>query len=183
MVTEIQPHTLPRPKGLIECNAVLDIGAGIRPMQWYTPKWRHICVEPYPPYCDVLRTGSGHEVWCSTAEGVLEGLPPGIHGPRLYGIGAIYLLDVLEHMEKAEGRRVIDLACQVAERQVVVYTPLGFVEQTRDVWELGGEYWQTHRSGWLPEEFPDWTIEYFQPPNKSKPEGFYALWKPISIVS
>ena len=154
-------HDLPRPDGLIECKTVLDIGAGIRPMPWYAPR-RHICVEPYGPYADRLET-AGYEVIRQTAKEALQVEREG---------HAVYLLDVIEHMEKADGLEVIDLALRGA-RQVVVFTPYGFMQQDHDVWGLDGHHWQTHRSGWLPEEFPGWwTQRYGWAPF----EGFYAIW-------
>jgi hypothetical protein len=156
-------HDLPRPPGLIECNVVLDVGAGIRPMNWYEPA-EHICVEPYGPYADRLKA-AGFLVVQATALQALRA----VEGP----VDAIYLLDVIEHMEKAEALEVIDLAKAKAARQVVVFTPYGFMQQDSDVWGLGGHHWQTHRSGWLPEEFPGWQCErYGWPPF----EGFYAVW-------
>jgi hypothetical protein len=47
---------------------------------------------------------------------------------------------------------------------VVVFTPLGFYRQHYlsgdiDRWGMSGTHWQTHRSGWLPEDFaPNWHI-------------------------
>lgn len=175
--TTIQAHTLPRPLGLIECDVVLDVGAGIRPMQWYKPE-RHICVEPYAPYCKILEA-AGYEVWEDTAQWVLtkEGMQ----------VDAVYLLDVIEHMEKEIALSVLRWACKVARVQVVVYTPYGFMKQTEDAWGLGGHSWQTHRSGWLPDEFPKWRTELFNPGvrQKSRPatdpsvaQGFYASWEP-----
>jgi len=156
-------HDLPRPEPLIECETVLDIGAGVRPMQWYKPA-RHICVEPHGEYADRL-AAAGYEVVRQTA---LEALQEPREGH------AVYLLDVIEHMDKDEALEVIALA-QRGAAQVVIFTPYGFMEQGDDLWGLSGEYWQTHRSGWLPEEFPGWwTQRYGWPPF----EGFYAIWTP-----
>ena len=154
-------HNLPRPEGLIECASVLDIGAGIRPMNWYTPKEHH-CVEPHAPYVKVLMQ-HGYDVWIFTALDVLS-------HPEVFETDyeAIYLLDVIEHMEKEEGFEVIALASDRAKKQVVIYTPTGFMEQTHDEWGLGGEEWQTHKSGWMPEEFAGWDIQFHG-------KGFFAV--------
>ena len=153
----ILKHDLPRPEGLIECDVVIDVGAGIRPMQWYVPT-RHICVEPYGQYADHLEA-AGYEVIRQTAKEALQVEREG---------HAVYLLDVIEHMEKAEGLEVVELA-MLGARQVVVFTPYGFMQQDHDVWGLGGHHWQTHRSGWLPEEFPGWRTQLYD-------TGFYAIW-------
>lgn len=168
-MTSILQHTLARPKGLVECDVVLDVGAGIRPMRWYRPK-RHICVDPYVPYCDVLKA-AGYETIRATAEQLLEQSSL-LQTADLVQVDAVYLLDVIEHMEKDEGERVLRLACETAQQQVVVFTPYGFDEQTSDVWGMDGDYWQTHRSGWFPEEFSaslGWRVQI---PRK----GFFAIW-------
>lgn len=161
--TTLLKHDLPRPRGLLHVDCVLDVGAGIRPMNWHKPA-QHVCVEPYAPYADMLEAG-GYTVLRQTA---LEALQT----PRTGH--AVYLLDVIEHMDKVDATEVIELAMRGA-RQVVVFTPYGFMHQDHDVWGFEGHSWQTHRSGWLPEEFPGWdTWRYGWPPF----EGFYAVWTP-----
>lgn len=165
--TDIETHTLPRPEGLIECDHVLDIGAGIRPMNWYDPSV-HICVEPYDVYVDRLRA-AGYEVAQGTALAALRDMQR-----KNLTTDAIYLLDVIEHMDKDEGLEVIELAKEYARIQVVIYTPWGFVEQTEDEWGLGGDYWQTHRSGWLPEDLPGFDCYEYRP--RGETEGFYGVF-------
>lgn len=127
-------------------------------MQWYEPK-RHICVDPHQPYVEVLQE-NGYEAVLATAYGYLK------HCTET--IDSIYLLDVIEHMEKPDGQTVIDLSKRVAQKQIIVFTPMGFEEQSEDAWKMGGKYWQTHRSGWTPEDFPGWEIQI------NGKEGFFA---------
>ena len=158
-VGTLWPHTLPPPPNLREYPTVFDIGAGVRPMTWYKPR-RHVCVEPYGPYADVLKA-HGYEVWPVTALTALYNL-------KAEPV-AIYLLDVIEHMERDEALRVLELAQEIAD-EIVVYTPLGFLPQTTDEWGYGGDDWQTHRSGWSPADFPGWEITHYL-------RGFYAVWR------
>lgn len=159
----IRAHTLERPRNLIECDTVLDVGAGLRPMCWYRPR-RHLCIEPFGPYADEL-CAAGYEVVQATALDALSSI-------RLAN-PAIYLLDVIEHMEAGDGRRVIDAAMALNPTQVIVFTPWGFEEQHGDAWEMGGEFWQEHRSGWTPEDFPGWSITER---NEEGHRGFIAMW-------
>lgn len=162
-VSAILPHTLEPPPGLKPGRSVLDIGAGVRPMQWYAPDY-HVCLEPFPPYCQVLGD-AGFTVIESPA-------PDGLEVLKLLGrtYDAVYLLDVVEHLGKGTGRRTLELAQKLATVQVVVYTPDGFKEQTKDVWGYGGDYWQTHRSGWTEEDFPGWRI------HRPAPGSLFAIW-------
>jgi len=171
-------HTLPRPPGLVVGETVLDLGAGLRPMQWYRAR-RHICVEPHGPYATLLR-GGGYEVRLETADQCLRTL-----SAAGQTVDAIYLLDVLEHMERDEGGRVLALARAVARCQVVVYTPQGFMAQEHDVWAKGGEHWQTHRSGWTPGDFTGWEISIprlFDSNGHVVTEGFFALWNRPAVA-
>lgn len=161
----ILEHTLERPAGLIECQTVLDVGAGVRPMQWYTPA-RHVCLEPYAPYVAVLQTAGYAVLHAEALPGLQSVLDDGLR------FEAVYLLDVIEHMEKDEGRQVLALAQQVATVQVIVFTPDGFKEQTTDNWGYEGHAWQTHRSGWTQDDFPGWALTIF-PPHRS---ALFAVW-------
>lgn len=153
-------HTLRRPPGLIEADVVLDVGAGIRPMQWYTPR-RHICVEPHKTYWERL-LAAGYECVKATAYDVLYNAKPG-------EFDAIYLLDVIEHMERAEGEAVLAAIEKAQPQQSVVFTPDGFVAQEGDAWGLDGAEWQRHRSGWTASDFPGWAIT-------KHGKGIFAVW-------
>lgn len=145
---------------------VVDIGPGIRPQELVRAD-RTLCIEPFGAYADRLEA-DGHAVLRATA---LEGLQ------GLIGADTVVMLDVIEHMDKADGQAVIELA-QAKARQVVVFTPIGFMPQHGDAWGLGGDYWQAHRSGWEPEEFDGWTI--LSDPAFHRRQGygaFFAIWR------
>jgi hypothetical protein len=142
-------------------RTVLDVGAGIRP-QTLVPAHVHICVEPYMPYVERLRNevvGEDRDwVFLSAGwEDVLPLMPDD-------SVDTVLALDVIEHMEKEEGLRLVQEAKRVARHQVVVFTPLGFFPQSYapgelDRWHMQGGRLQTHRSGWEPEEFGrEWQI-------------------------
>ena len=153
---------LPEPKGLLHVSSVLDIGAGLRPMPWFKPE-RHICVEPHGPYADRLEA-AGYEVWRLTAPVALK-----LAAAKL-PVDAVYLIDVIEHMTKEEGLEVLRLAHALEPKQIVVFTPKGFLPQEGDAWGLDGGYWQRHRSGWTPADFPGWAIEEYMGMQ------FFATW-------
>lgn len=126
---------------------VCDVGPGIRPMGIFKPA-KHICIEPHGEYADVLE-GHGMEILRTDALTGLAQIPP---------VDSVFFLDVIEHMEKDEGQRALKLALEKAREQVVVFTPLGyfpqeFKEGQKDAWGYHGAHWQTHRSGWVPEDF------------------------------
>lgn len=157
-------------KKLKPADVLLDIGAGIRPYTQIECK-RHICVEPHKEYADILMR-SGYEVLNLTALDALT---------TLTGFDTVLLLDVIEHMDKEEGKEVIRLAKEKA-RQVAVFTPLGFMKQSfeegeKDPWGYSGMHWQTHRSGWMPGEFKGWRVYVDENFHKSGYGAFTAIWR------
>lgn len=154
-------HSLPPPDGFFPPNVVLDIGAGIRPTPWGKPGF-HVCVEPYKPYADRLETETGLKVYNMTALRFLRLAPAHI-------FDAIWMLDVIEHMTREEGEEVLLKALELDPQQIVVFTPHGFMPQSHDAWGMGGEHWQTHRSGWTPSDFPGWAIQPYG-------NAFYAVY-------
>lgn len=153
-------------------DVLVDVGPGIRP-QTLIECNMHLCVEPHWEYCDELFRGGYH---------VLNGAAPRylrlISGLNV-SIDTVVMLDVIEHMTRQEGAAAIDAARALAEKQVVVFTPLGFLEQSggeeRDPWGYMGQRWQEHRSGWTPNDFPGWlhlVDENFAPGHPA----FIAIW-------
>jgi hypothetical protein len=138
-------------------EVVLDLGPGICPQPLVKP-YVHICVDAHRPYLERVRKESAGD-----PKFVL------IHSPWEQAIGmlpdksvdSVFALDFIEHLEKADGLRMLREAERVARCQIVVYTPHGFFPQSYDDpakpdrWGMDGGYWQTHRSGWSPEDFGD----------------------------
>lgn len=155
-------HELPRPKGLLEVDVVLDLGCGIRPIDWYEAK-QHVCVDAHKPYLDRVAAVGGYHCVHAEALEALRRVKPG-------SVDAIYCLDMIEHLTREEGDELVRLMLLAQPKQIVIFTPNGYLEQNGpDPWGLGGEHWQQHRSGWVPEDFPGWSIEIYG-------RGFMAVW-------
>ena len=145
-------------KEIIHTDVVLDIGCGIVPMNFFRPSL-HIMVEPYKEYRDILVHRHAKDksilILNSLADEVLEVFSDN-------SVDSVFLLDVIEHLDKDVGFRVLKHLERVARQQVVIFTPLGLMPQhaesgDSDGWGLGGVEYQEHLSGWLPEDFgPDW---------------------------
>ncbi len=61
---------------------------------------------------------------------------------------AVLCLDLIEHLEKKEGRELIDKMEKWARKKVIIYTPNGFVLHE----DLKRNPLQEHKSGWTTEE-------------------------------
>lgn len=171
---------------IVDADVVLDIGCGIRPHTYITPSI-YICAEPYAEYVEVLKKtleGNTDSVfvileqdWETTVNQLSES-----------SIDTVFLLDVIEHLGKDTGKRLLEMTEKIARRQIIVFTPLGFVEQHtlpdgKDAWGLNGAAWQEHKSGWLPDDFDDsWDVvackDFHQVNNigGKLDEPFGALW-------
>lgn len=137
------------------CDVLLDIGCGIRPQRYFAPKV-HICCEPFGQYLERLQVNVArardrqHVLLKATWEQAVELFPPG-------SVDSVFLLDVIEHLEKERALELLRRTERLARQQVVVFTTLGFVAQHhpngKDAWGLDGASWQEHRSGFRPEDF------------------------------
>lgn len=137
-----------------ETDIVIDLGCGIVPMNYFRPKL-HIMIEPWDEYSNILRHRYADDKSVLILKlGALEALAA-LHDNS---VDSIFLLDVIEHLEKEVGRKVISEIERVAAKQAVIFTPLGFMPQHMeagepDGWGLSGGEMQEHKSGWLPEDF------------------------------
>ncbi len=144
-----------------DVDVVLDLGPGIRPQSFVKPSV-HICVDAHRPYLERLKRESVDDpryVLINASWDQVIGMLPD------KSVDTVFALDFIEHLEKQEGLRMLGEAARVARRQIVVYTPHGFFPQSYDDrrkpdrWGMDGGYWQTHRSGWAPEDFgEEWDV-------------------------
>ena len=139
-------------------ETVLDIGCGIRPEPYIVPADTHFLADPYQPYLDralsewPYGTSPRAEAIAVDWDVALQRFEPG-------GVDTIFLLDVIEHLEKERAFELLERTVAAANRQVVTFTPLGFLAQEpedSDAWGFAGTgHLQTHRSGWEPSDFDD----------------------------
>jgi hypothetical protein len=150
---------------VVKSDFIVDIGPGIRPQPFFVAR-RHLCIEPHHEYASWLRKNN-YEVIQDTALAAL---------PEIASCDTIFMLDVIEHMTRECGKEVVKIAQEKA-KQIVIFTPEGFLKQEyiegeKDAWGMDGTYWQTHRSGWTPEDFPGWIIKKV----KTGVPMLFAIW-------
>jgi len=78
--------------------------------------------------------------------------------------------ELIEHMTKREGEKLLDNVEKIALRQVIVTTPVGYTEGSYNKIEEDNTY-QIHRSGWDPADFRKrgykvWGMHPFSPLDK-----------------
>jgi hypothetical protein len=118
-------------------KVVMDIGSGKRPQaqEFFKPDIIY-CFDPtYETHISHEGIHMIHGTW-KTAIDTMKIVPT----------DTVFLMDVIEHLPKQEAVSLLKETEGLVKKQIVVFTPLGFMEQD------DGE-WNTHRSGWLPEDF------------------------------
>lgn len=166
-------------------DVVLDIGCGIRPQTFFTPKV-HICVEPFNQYREIIKPLFPNRSYFmflrQDALSSMQALDDN-------SVDTIFMIDLIEHLEKKDGLLLLKEADRVARKQIIVFTPLGFYpmhfdrNKEKDAWGLDGTDVQEHKSGWLPEDFDSsWNFyicddchEAFLPEEKLKGKKYSAL--------
>jgi|GEM_PF-1365629 len=172
-------------KRLVPAEIVLDIGCGIRPQPYLRPLV-HICCEPFDQYLERLE----EELRGEHDRSYLLMKATWAEAVRLFppkSVDTVFLVDVVEHVEKEEAVSLLGQTAGIARRQVALFTPLGFYPQDSadgpDAWGLDGGKWQEHRSGWSPEDFDEFwevyaTREFHTRDSRGNPleNPFGALW-------
>lgn len=140
-------------------DSVLDIGPGLRPMNFFVPK-AHIMVEGFKDYIPLLQqrfSGNPGAVFINAlAQDALPLLAD-------KSVDSVFIMDVIEHMERPVAQEVLKHCERIARRQVVVETPCGFVEQSyeegeKDGWGFAYNKLQNHVSGWNKGDFDGWEL-------------------------
>ncbi|MBA4386267.1 MAG: hypothetical protein C0410_16155 [Anaerolinea sp.] len=148
-------------ESIIPVESVVDVGAGIRPQTFFIPS-THVIVEPFKPYIDRLKESSAFSSHMVILNGTWDQVLPFFPDKS---VDTVFALDVIEHFKKEAGFKFINQAERIARKQVVIFTPSGMYEQSyddeskADRWGMQGGFWQSHRSGWKPEDFNgDWEL-------------------------
>ena len=124
------------------CREYLDIVPGSRSSPTYPPprRIRIDCIEAWPDYVSPLHHYIYDHVYVGDARLILPNLAAGAYDLALF-------VDVLEHCSAREGRRLTNLALEVAPL-LLVATPTTDIPQGAS---FGNDY-ERHLSRWTPRE-------------------------------
>lgn len=124
------------------CRTVLDVGCGPNSPIKYCQDIEHsLGVEPFEPYLKESKKRGIHGQYVS---GKIENL----EFPKK-SFDAVVMLEVLEHLDKESGKKVLKKASGWAKEKVIVSTPNGFFPMG----EVDNNPFQKHLSGWTVKEF------------------------------
>jgi len=123
------------------CRTVLDVGCGNFSPMSYLSNLHLVGVDGYPPAIEEAKRSGTHDDYLV---GNILQLGEFIKGQRF---DACVALDVIEHLHKADGWRMLEDMERLATRRVIIFTPNGFIPQKSQYGDL-----QEHLSGWTAEE-------------------------------
>lgn len=129
-----------------DCKSILDLGCGKNSVLEFFPKDIYkVGVDIYAPYLEESRKKNIHDGYYNI--NVLE-------ADKYFkekSFDCVFAGDLIEHLDKQEGFRLIEIMEKLARKKVVIYTPNGFLPmEKRD----GNEFY-IHKSGWQVREMQD----------------------------
>lgn len=127
---------------LSDCDSVLDVGCGNASPIQYLGIPNSTGIDGYQPAIDAARAAKTHSKF---EKGDIRNLPTVF--PRK-SFDACIALDVIEHLPKEDGFKLIESMQAVAKKRIIFLTPNGFLPQTR---QESGDL-QEHLSGWSASE-------------------------------
>jgi SAM-dependent methyltransferase len=129
-------------RNLKDCKSVLDLGCGpTSPIQYIPWLTKTLGVEAYEPYITAAKKNGTHDEYLKEDIMSLD--------IAENSFDAVILIGVLEHIERDDGIKLLELCEKWASKKVILTTPNGFIPQK----SLDGNPLQVHLSGWLVDEF------------------------------
>ncbi len=126
---------------LADCESVLDIGCGpSSPLQYCRNIKYSVGVEPFKPYLEESKKKKIHTKYINKRIEDLD-FPEG-------SFDAVIMVDILEHLSKEEGKKLLAKAEKWANKKIIINTPNGFIGQLG----IDNNPYQKHQSGWTYEE-------------------------------
>ena len=161
-------------------KTVLDVGCGNSSPLRFLSAMRLVGVDGYPPAIEEAQKQGTHDEF---RLGDIKRLPDLFDASSFDGCIA---LDVIEHLPKEDGWRLLDNMERLARRCVIILTPNGFVPQHSKNGDL-----QEHLSGWEAQEFRQRGYRVIGMGGLKKLRGEYhalkykprAFWALVSFLS
>ena len=124
---------------LAGCRSVLDLGCGASsPIRQLSRPVYSVGADRHGPSLKRSRKEEIHDAYVLMDAGEVDKIfKPG-------SFDCVLALDLIEHLEKDEGLRLIKQMMRAARRKVIIFTPNGFRPQEA----YDGNELQVHRSGW-----------------------------------
>ncbi len=128
-------------KELKDCKTVLDLGCGpSSPLQYCKNVEYSVGVEAFKPYLNESKKKKIHTKYLQKKIQDLDF--------KKNSFDAVILIEVLEHLSKKDGLKILKLAQKWAKKKVIISTPNGFFPMDK----VDNNIYQRHLSGWSVDE-------------------------------
>jgi hypothetical protein len=130
-------------KAVGDSKSLLDVGCGKNsPIQFFSEGMYSVGVDAHKPSIKRSKQKNIHnEYYNIDVLDIGKKFLPGSYD-------CVIALDLVEHLEKEDGVRLLQMMERIAKEKVIVFTPKGFLSQS----EHDNNPWQVHKSGWEVEE-------------------------------
>jgi hypothetical protein len=142
---------------LVDCKSVLDLGCGCNSPLQFTEVPYSVGVELYQPYIEQSKSRGIHNEYIRADVTEVE------FSKKAFD--AVLAIDIIEHLDKGDGYRLIERMQSWATKKIIVTTTNGFVWQD----DYDGNALQKHISGWDAREFRELGFKLYG----------YNGWKPL----
>jgi hypothetical protein len=123
------------------CKSFLELGCGSdSPVKYFSKEFRSTGVDIFEPYIKKSREKGIHDEYRLMDVRKLN------FEPRSFD--AVLALDLIEHLTKKEGEKLLSDMERIARKKVIVFTPNGFLGQQKYDENIN----QVHKSGWTVSE-------------------------------
>ncbi len=129
-----------------EIVSILDVACGLSLKSKYLSAQIRVGVDIYEPYFKSIEADVPFVLVKYDVRKLSDIFPD-------KSFDLVIALDIVEHLEKEESLEMMRQCENIARKGVIIETPKGYIPQNIDILGHGGHEWQTHRSGWEPEEF------------------------------
>lgn len=158
---------------LSDCNTLLDLGCGYNSPIQYRDVPFSVGVELFEPYLQESKKKGIHNEYLKVDIITVEFKPK--------SFDAILCSEVLEHLTKEEGYKLVKKMQKWARKKIIITTPNGYLWQN----SYDSNPLQEHKSGWSVEELEGLGFKVFGINGWKKLSGYKGLvkYKPIILWS
>ena len=133
-----------------DVETILDLGCGdgrLMEVLSQNKNWKISGVDIFPRY---LKAAKERRIYKNLITGdIHKNVKRLIRKKIKYDV--VFFSQVIEHMSKAEGIKVLDILDKLAIKKIIVGTPKGFMHQPKEF--LDSNPHQVHKSGWTKWDF------------------------------
>ncbi len=133
-------------KAVNGCETLLDLGCGFSsPIKSFSKKLFCAGVDIHVPSVENSKVEKIHDEYHTMDVLDIE------KNFKTGSFDCVLASEIIEHLEKEDGIRLMEMMEKIAGKRVIIFTPNGFLKQD----EYDDNPWQIHKSGWNVKEMRD----------------------------